>query len=145
MAEQQKATKWTASQRRFINWVALPKEYRDHRTEVDYAKAAGVNRATLWKWKKLPGFWAEVQEATQQYLADTVPEGLEALKEMVRRGSFQHQKMYFEMLGMYVPKIAPTTPDGKRPYASTPTDDLFREIEDILDRGRARAARRSEE
>lgn len=106
--QQDKARNWTANQRQFIQWLALPSEYRGEiRKEGDFAKHAHVNPATLWKWKQLPGFWQEVKEACKQYLDDTVVDGLRSFKEQVRRGSFQHQKMYFEMTGLYEPKDEP--------------------------------------
>ena len=120
---------WTATQREFMLWLAIPRGLSDIRNERAYSKTHTVSRSTLWEWKKLPGFWAEVQEMTTHYLSDAVPDGLQALKAAVRRGSFPHLKLYFEMVGLYVQKIAPTTPDGKRPYAGHSDERLQQAIE----------------
>jgi hypothetical protein len=82
----------------------MPVEYRDQRTEREYCKTHKVSSASLARWKRTPGFWSEVQEMCKQFMADTVPETLVSLKEYARRGSFQHQKMYLEMVNLYSPK-----------------------------------------
>lgn len=98
------ATNWTGKQRKFIEWVATPEELREPRKFTDFTEAIGVDRSTLWRWRKLPGFYATVQEQTKKYLADTLPEALQALKNLAAMGSFNHLKLYLEMLGMYTPK-----------------------------------------
>lgn len=104
MTEQPISTKWTRAQRKYIEWVATPEELREHRKLWQYAEAAGVHRTTLWTWRRIPGFNDEVQKYTKQYLGDTLPEALQALKNLAAQGSFPHLKLYLEMLGMYVPK-----------------------------------------
>lgn len=94
-------TRWTSNQRKYIEWVATPEELREQRRLADFAEHIGISRVTLWRWNKIPGFHEAVQEQTKQYLGDALPEVLATLKEMARRGSFPHQKMYLEMLGMY--------------------------------------------
>lgn len=100
---QQDATQWTRNQRRFIEWVATPDELKEHRKVADFAASIGLERTTLWRWRKLPGFNEAVQQHAMQYLGDALPEVLASFKDMARRGNFQHQKTYFEMLGIYTP------------------------------------------
>jgi hypothetical protein len=49
---------WTAEQFKYIQFVARGNKTinGDDRTEEQFAKAIGVDRVTLWRWSKLPGF-----------------------------------------------------------------------------------------
>lgn len=98
---QQGATKWTKAQRGFIEWCATPEDLREIRDVGKYADSLGVARSTLWRWKRLPGWNDEVQHYCKANMGDALPDVLATLKEYARRGSFPHQKMYLEMLGMY--------------------------------------------
>jgi hypothetical protein len=108
--------------------------------ETAWAKENGVNPATLWKWKQIPEFRQEVQDLITASLGDDYHDVMYSFKRQARKGSFAHQRMYFEMMGLYVQKFAPTTPDGKHAYGSAPANDLIRDVDRILDAGRARKA-----
>lgn len=101
---QENADKWTANQRKFIDWLALPCVKRDPPTQVKLASQLNVNETTLTRWRKLPGFMQEVQELIRENLGDELHEVMFAFKEEAKKGSFQHQKLYFEMLGLHVDK-----------------------------------------
>lgn len=131
---------YAAMKQRFIVWLASPELERTPTTQKALAAEMGVDNARLSNWKT-PELMAKVNELVDKHLADDYSPVVDAMKRQARRGSFAHQKMYFEMIGKYVQKIAPTSPDGKEPYANTPTDQLFREIDALLDRGRIRADR----
>lgn len=133
------ANNYGAIKRKFIIWLASPEEERTPTTQKAFAEQHGMDAATLSDWKT-PELMAKVNELVDKHLADDYASTVGSLKRMARRGSFPHQKLYFEMIGKYVQKIAPTTPDGKEPYADTPTDQLFREIAGILDKAGARRA-----
>lgn len=101
---QQKSTRWKVSQRQFIEWLALPRELKgDIRTEAQFAESIGMERTALWKWKKLPGFWQEVQEATRPYLGHRLAEILETMQEQAARGNYQHAMAVLAMTGYYTP------------------------------------------
>src|SRR5690349_3689242 len=102
--EQQKATRWTAQQRKYMLYVATPKEERTPLNEGNYAAENGINRTTLWKWKNLPGFYAEVNKLVDEHLADDYAEIVDSFKRQAKMGSYNHQKMYLELIGKYTPK-----------------------------------------
>ncbi len=126
---------WSANQREFIHWFATPDSLKEVRQEYKFAEKIKVNPITLWRWKNLPGFYVEVQKETRQFLGHRLPEILEALNHEACKGSFQHQKLLLEMLGMYVQKIAPTNPEGTESYASTSDADLKARASAIIARG----------
>ncbi len=101
---QESAKSWTINQRKLMGWLALPSDERTPITEGALAREIGVNQATLWRWKQLPGFYAEVNKLVDEHLADDYAPIMESFKREARNGSYQHQKTYFEMLGKYMPK-----------------------------------------
>lgn len=98
---QQLATNWTSNQRRLMEWFATPSLMRTPPTEGELADKMGVNRITLWKWKQIPGFMEEVQQLITVNLGDVYNDVMHSFKRAAVRGSFPHQRMYFEMLGVY--------------------------------------------
>lgn len=104
MSKQLKATEWSAKQRKFMEWVATPEDLREHRSLAAFADSIGVDRVTTWKWRRLPGFNAEIQEQAKLHLSSALPEVLTALKNLAMLGNFNHLKLYLEMIGMYMPK-----------------------------------------
>ncbi len=101
---QDNAIIWTVKQRRLITWLATPQEERTPLRESSLAEELGVNPATLWRWKQLPGFFAEVNKLVDEHFADDYAAIADSFKREARSGSYQHQKTYFEMIGKFVPK-----------------------------------------
>ena len=117
-----KAKPWTANQRKFQLWLALGTAFREPKTQEEFAAEINVNPVTLSRWKKWSGlddsgneetFQRAVNRYSREMLADDLPEAFAALRERVKEGSYQHLKMYFEMLGEYVERQIHDTPDGK--------------------------------
>ena len=98
------ANAWTANQRKFILWLATPSEERFPLTQKALAAEMGVHETTLVRWGKLPEVRAEVQEIIKDSLGDALHDVVFAFKKQAKKGSFPHQKMYFEMLNLYTPK-----------------------------------------
>ena len=119
------AKEWTARQRTFLEWLALPSWERTPVTQGLFAKEIGVHESTLSDWKRLPGFEDELHSMIRARLGDALPDVVGAFKGEAKKGQFQHQRMYFEMLGWYVPKIAPTDPKGENEYSGGAKDVLL--------------------
>lgn len=105
MGKQEQTRNWTITQRRYIEWLALPSMERFPLTQGGFAREVAVNEATLWKWRKLPGFVDEVQKIIKESLGDALHDVMWSFKEQAKKGSFPHQKMYFEMMGLYSPTL----------------------------------------
>jgi hypothetical protein len=95
------ANEWTAKQRVFIEWLALPSENRDPLTQYGLAERLGVDKATLVRWSKLPGLQTEVHRRITASLGSDYHDIMAALKRQAKRGSFPHIKMCLELLGYY--------------------------------------------
>lgn len=94
--------KWSAKQSKFIEWLALPKQERQPETVELLAEQLDVNPATLWRWKKLDGFQAAVNDLARGSVQSRLPEVYGALLREAEKGSFQHIKLTLELSGDYV-------------------------------------------
>lgn len=105
-------TNWSATQRKYIEWLSTPIDARQPLKHSMLAQELKVGERSLYRWRTLPGFYAEVNKLVDEHLADDYSEIMDSFKREARRGSFQHQKTYFEMLGKYTPKQEITGKDG---------------------------------
>jgi hypothetical protein len=64
----------------------------------------GVDRVTLWRYSKLPGFDDEVRKLVRASIGKKLPDLYGALIREAEAGSFQHLQMALEMAGEYVKK-----------------------------------------
>lgn len=86
--------KWTDEQKTFMEWLSLPKEMREPKTQGELGKQLGVADAILSRWKHLPGFWDGVEQVHIKKLRDRMGELYEALIQHAIDG--KHPK-YMEM------------------------------------------------
>jgi hypothetical protein len=98
------AKDWSPNQRRFIEWLATPEHDRMPLNQRALATELGVHPVTLSKWRRHPGFMADVNALVDEHLADDYSDITDALKREARKGSFPHQKLYLELIGKYVQK-----------------------------------------
>lgn len=98
------ASDWTFRQRQFMLWLATPSVQREPLTILALSKELGVDESTLHRWKHLPGFREEVNSIITASLSDNYHDVMYAFKQEAAKGSFQHERMYFEMMGVYVEK-----------------------------------------
>lgn len=96
--------KWTDKQRKFMAWLALPSYDRQPLAQYALAAELKVHETTLCAWRKLPGFMDEVKSLITASLGDVYHDVMHSFKAEAKKGSYQHQKTYFEMLGVYTPK-----------------------------------------
>lgn len=96
---------WTIGQREYMFWLTTPDDDRVRNTHAAIAEQVGVAERTLYRWQKLPGFWAEVNKIVDEHLADDFAEVAKALKREARKGSIQHIRTYLEMIGKYAPSL----------------------------------------
>jgi hypothetical protein len=92
---------FTPRQYKFINWLALPRELKEPKTQTEYADMIGVNKVTLSKWKQKEGFKEAVRERALTWTDDALPDVLGALIKEAVGGSAPHIKMYLDMQGIH--------------------------------------------
>lgn len=108
-----RAKRWSADQRQFMVWLASPMMGRIPTTQKALAEKMGHDESTLSDWKRVPGFAEEVAVLVDQYWLDDYPEIVEAFKSEAKKGSYNHQRTYFEMVGKYTPRQEITGKDGE--------------------------------
>jgi hypothetical protein len=105
-----KAREWTVDQLAFQRWLSLPSICREPGSRVKLAKALGVDRRSLHRWTQLPG-WGEAVGALVKSTVFQSPavqrRVLGSLIQEAEQGSFNHQRLYLEVAGIYNPKAAP--------------------------------------
>jgi hypothetical protein len=127
--------KWTRHQREFQEWLALPKYDRFPPTQQLFAATIGMDNGTLSRWKKLDGWQEAVNEIAQSHLRVAVPEVMGALRREAEKGSFQHIKLFLEMMGMHVDKQESTGDLRIRIERDTDDYDTFTHIAQRASRG----------
>ena len=103
-------SKFSAKQQAFIRWLALGKYHKEPSTQGELAEQLGVRQETLSRWKKgnhsftQEDFDIAVQAEIDRVNKEEIPNAFSALRDRVRKGEFQHLKLFFEMMGLYVEK-----------------------------------------
>jgi len=100
---------WTGEQVAFQRWLALPRRVREPRTQAALAEELGVSVRTMRKWKQLPGWDDTVLAIVKAEVFESLPVQQRILDALVRKaeqGSFNHQRLYLELAGIYNPKGA---------------------------------------
>jgi hypothetical protein len=98
------ADNWTFEQLKYIEWLATPRMIRTPPTVELLGEQLGVDRVTLWRYSKLPGFDDEVRKLVRASIGKKLPDLYGALIREAEAGSFQHLQMALEMAGEYVKK-----------------------------------------
>lgn len=98
------AKKLYRERREFIHWLATPDNDRAINTQKAFGEKYGVSEQALSEWRHDPEIVKEVNALVDEHFADEFPEIANSLKRAAARGSYNHQKLYFEMLGKFVPK-----------------------------------------
>ncbi len=92
---------WTPNQLRTIYWLATPESLRESRTALTFAAKIGVRNETISRWKNDPDLRAEVNRVARAELGKDLPEVYGTLRKLAIKGSFQHMKLYLELLEEY--------------------------------------------
>lgn len=98
------ANQWTANQYKFLQWLALPSRARMPLMQQQLAIELGVHEVTLCKWRKLPGFEATLLELIKGSIGNEANEIMASFIDEAKKGQYQQQKQWFEMMNWYTPK-----------------------------------------
>lgn len=118
-----------------LQWIA---------DKLEYASPAGAHHAIMSALQKTLQEPADelrtlelirldaLLDATWLWASQGKPQAIDRVLRIMERRA--------KLLGLDAPtKIAPTTPDGDNPYGTTPTEQLFREIDALFEQARSRA------
>src|SRR5690606_36433952 len=90
---------WTATQWKLIEWLATPRFERTPPNQEMLAEDLGVNPATLWRWRKKPGFQEAVNSYAREMLINDLPDIYGAIVREAVKGSYQHARLALELAG----------------------------------------------
>lgn len=101
--------RWTAKQRRYQEILADPGEKR---TQEEIAGELGVKRQTLWNWRQLEGFWAELHRLVKDRTNQAIARVWDALMRQCKRGDVQAMRLYFQLRGELTEQVKDLTERG---------------------------------
>ncbi len=104
---------WTPNQLRTIYWLATPESLRESRTALTFAAKIGVRNETISRWKNDPDLRAEVNRVARAELGKDLPEVYGTLRKLAIKGSFQHMKLYLELLEEYREEVNVNVNDSR--------------------------------
>lgn len=77
----------------------------DKRTEAEKARVVGINRCTLTRWKKQPGFLSKIGDMSMSYLKQRLPEINYALVVKAKDGDVPAIRLVYDVLGLTSHKV----------------------------------------
>ena len=101
-------SEFTVKQRRYQQWLSTPKHAREIATQERFAKKLGVSSRTLQRWQELPGFLAAVNDIAIRALHPFTTEVLHSIGQQAAMGSFKHQKLLLQLVGLIDSRGMPT-------------------------------------
>jgi len=97
----------------FAEWLAVPKELREPRTQKELAAMLDEQPWTLSRWKKEEAFQTMVFEKARTYLGGKLPQIMHVIAEKAVAGQFRFVKLALELTNMYEDKITVETEKPK--------------------------------
>lgn len=127
---------WTANQLKAIYWLATPERLREPQTQREFSAKLGVREETFSRWKNDSGLMAEVNSVARAELGKDLPEVYGTLRKMAIKGSFQHMKLYLELLEEYSEEVNVNVNDQRE----RERERVRRELSEFERRRRAQVA-----
>lgn len=103
---------YTPEQVRFQEWLALPKQLREPKTQRALAPLLGVGEDVLSEWKKLEGFVDTVASLARQHLKSELPEIFGALAREAKAGDVPAIKLVAQITDQLIERHDVTS-DGE--------------------------------
>ena len=102
-----KGEKFTMSKNKqyFAEWLALPKEIREPRTQKEVAVLLKVKPETLSRWKKEPEFQSLAYEKARGQLEAVLPDILQVIVDKAMEGNIHFVKLILELTNKHSEKI----------------------------------------
>lgn len=92
------ANELTRKQRTFVDWLATSKFERIPATQKALADELGVHETTLCRWRKQIA-QDIINSQARELMITHVPDVFGSMIAEAKRGSYQHQKLFLEMVG----------------------------------------------
>ena len=83
----------------FVQWIALPKGYREPKEQGELAVKFDVAPETLSRWKKHPLFWGLVQREFKEWAKDKTPNVMASLyNRALKEGNAAEVKLWMQII-----------------------------------------------
>jgi len=93
---------------RFAEWLAVPMEMRQPRTQKELSLILEVKPETLSRWKKDQDFKQHVYEMASARFDEELPDVIQVIIDRAKQGHFQFVKLMLELTNNYRDRIAIT-------------------------------------
>lgn len=106
---------FTATQRKVIEWLALPKSKRKPKTQIQLGALVGVSDETISLWKRDPKFKQAVWELIEDLAGDDDADIIASVKrnaQLSGREGVQDRRLYLQWRGQLVDKQELSGPGG---------------------------------
>ncbi|WP_396189686.1 phBC6A51 family helix-turn-helix protein [Flavobacterium sp.] len=93
-------------QEKYLNWLLVPQGYRTPPTQEAYAKAEGVDPATLRRWQKKPHFKSEWEKRVQELQGspERTQKLLDEIYERALKGDNKAAQLYLQATNRLAPQ-----------------------------------------
>jgi len=84
----------------FAQWSATPRQFRELKTQKEFAASIGVDEDTLSIWKHHPKFWTITQSAIRLWIRERVPDVLGAVYNSAMGAGAKQAGVFLRAAGM---------------------------------------------
>ena len=89
----------------FAEWLAVPKNMREPKTQKELASVLNVQPETMSRWKQDQGFRDLVFEKARERLEVELPDIMQVIVDKAKAGNFQFVKLVLELTNRHSDKI----------------------------------------
>ena len=82
----------------FIEWLALPTEYKEPKTQEHLGRILNISRVSLWKYTKKEGFSDKVTIRRRAFFKQYTSDIIEAIKTKAIEGDPRAQKLFLQVV-----------------------------------------------
>jgi hypothetical protein len=88
---------------KFVEWYAIPGQYRKPKNQKEFAKAIGMCEDALTDWKKYPEFWPLMYAAIPEWIKNKIPDVIGGLYgQIIKKGSAREVELFLKLAGIDV-------------------------------------------